>query len=1165
MMPDNLPPISNSEENSHSPAGQPADFSAQPPGSEGMSDPGDSPPASDEPQGPSLIRRLVRGLFFLFLLFLVVVVGVGIYAYTRFQNLGDLKTLAEQRASEAIGLPVRVETVELGFPTIRLRGVQVGVPEKPDLPRASVGDVKVGLDFWALLGSQVVFEELVVSSASLVMTRAEDGQFILPPELAPASPSAAAALASEPRSLPLSMRHIALANVVVRIRSHGDAPEFTLELTGGSLRDALFGSARSVQLSGRVRDLIAVEMTGSLEPDGALVAQVTLRDLDLPGVKRLVPVLASTWPPSVSNPQLALEFRYDPHGGLIVRKALLTATPNIEVSAFGTLDSFSPLTGSASFSLAPLPVPVLIGLAGPFLPALPLKLESGTMAAGGSVILASGSPTIRGWVKPSAVRAVIPGRTEPLTLNGDHLEWAGSTVSWKNIKLDGPGVQLVAPEGRLALAPAYKGSGKVDLRLDAGLAWPMVKGSLPADLATLDPAGTISFVGELSGKDGAIKLDGQVKASAVRVRPQKAWEVLEISELVATVKNLSQTTGEALIDRARVKMWGQDLSVAGKITNGASPQFALGATATVDLAVLQQRLPIENEMFKKKAQVGGQAELSVRLLGTAADPKPQIGLSLKKGLFSMPAQGLDLKDIEGRLRGSMTEAVADRLSASIAGGKITLTGGVRDFAKPVLNASGTATGIDLAEIRTFLGRNFPTFPSELVFSGKADLDVALSGSAETPNISGTARLANAGVFHPAMLRELTRLQGPVSFTKTGLQTKNLQANWGSSTVRLDGAMTDWASFRLDLGYVVEPLDLTDIGGFFLKGTGYQMTGMGNSRGKVTGPIAQIVLAGQANAPSLTFVAPVTQGGETFRFPVENVAVTYRYTDGLLTVQKVTGGMFGGTIDGSGNVYLKREPLMFDLDVRGAKVRTERFLAINTKLKDALTGPVDLTFIATGTTVGLNSLNGRSTLSMAQGSYQAPPFAAQIFQQLELGHLSSGTITNANGGFLFQNGRMNSNDLLFKSSAGSMTYKGSVGLDTTLDGTAEMQLPRQTCQGSRILRDLVGNSPTLDIPVGVKGSIMSPRIDLRLDTLVKRAAEQKAKGFLTDLLRGGKSSPSEQGALASSAVQVDGAPPAGSLATGTVPASPPPKPPDPVKKIESEIKNIGKDLKKIFKF
>ena len=92
--------------------------------------------------------------------------------------------------------------------------------------------------------------------------------------------------------------------------------------------------------------------------------------------------------------------------------------------------------------------------------------------------------------------------------------------------------------------------------------------------------------------------------------------------------------------------------------------------------------------------------------------------------------------------------------------------------------------------------------------------------------------------------------------------------------------------------------------------------------------------------------------------------------------------------------------------------------------------------------------------------------------------------------------------------------------------------------------------------------MSPSVGIPLDRMLKDAAERRAKsavkkeaGKVLDRLFGGKKQPAAQTATATTPV------PAAGTASATV--QPAPKQ-SPQKQIENKIKDLGKDLKNIFR-
>ncbi|MBI3039131.1 hypothetical protein HYY75_08805, partial [bacterium] len=542
------------------------------------------------------------------------------------------------------------------------------------------------------------------------------------------------------------------------------------------------------------------------------------------------------------------------------------------------------------------------------------------------------------------------------------------------------------------------------------------------------------------------------------------------------------------------------------------------------------------------------------------------------------------------------------IKAVLAGGNLTADGRIDDFVHPVIKANGQITEIALTEVKKFLSRNFPAFPKNLDFSGKADLEISVSGEATQPNVSGTAVLRGANFSHPSAFRPAKRIVGPLKFNNNTLIIEELMMDWGSSSIKLKGTVDDLASFKTNFEYLVSPLDVSDIGEFFLSQTGYKIFGAGDATGKIHGTLEKLVVEGVAKVPSGRFETPISKNSpSTFKFPFTDLNSPFSFSSKVLTISKASAKFFEGVFETSGKVFLAEKPVKFSFDSKLQGVGVQAFLSANTSLKNVLSGNVDVTFQTSGDTTGLDSLEGNSTILMKSGRYQAPPVAAEIFSALNAPNLSSGELKGLTGNFVFKNGKMNSKDLIFKSDSGSISFEGTVGLDTSLSGKALVNLQRDVCQQSQLLKQLIGDQSSLEIPVGVKGSILSPSLDLRIDKMLKKVAERKIKEALIDAVTGKSSSEEAQNASGTSSASLNlptksvekdlkkalektinkelgkilGVPPS-KIASAPVQEtqepqpvasapSPAPEPKSPEKQIKQEIKKIGKNLKKLFKF
>ncbi len=1196
----------------------PESGSPTPPAGEDQSQPLQATPQADpvDPQPPSGKRKLLRRIILGIIAFFLVAVGGLYFFFVSYLDPAKLKKQFEGIASEKLGVPVQVGDIQLKFPTIVMSDIRLGSESMPLQPSGSLGLVSVTPDIWEILGMNLVIENIYISSASFNLVRDSSGTIVLPrAQASPAATASAEAAPITPQALPLKL--LELQGFEVRLDDRSTGKSHRLGITKGSLQKSAFGGTLPFELSGSLDESIQLNLTGKADSSGKILAQVSV---DLPDPKLLEPYLPKGR--AIPRDTRSISFKgnlvYDLSGSIEIKDLVLNVDPWLPASGEFRASSLSPLNAEGAFKVGPMEVGKVFELFGDLIPELPVTLSEGKLGAQVRLEIAGGKlASMSAVVSPKNLKGSHPLVSQPVVLSDAQVTFSAGVLNWENLSASTSGIRVESRKGSLAFEPRLEGSGDIDLDVSTAEAFKNLHKVLPAAAAGFKPSGAAKYKGAFRLLPGNFELAGQVSGKSLQFTPAAGIDPVLVEELSGKIDGLGLEKGRIVIEKTRVAILGNTVSLSGTLQNAKDPEIKLEASARVDLAQLQKALPIENELFKKKTRMGGRADLDAQIGGTVRKPAPKATIRLEGAFFSIPERDLDFQNLSGTVQGNLSSVRLEKLEGKTLGGTLSGSGTLTDFAKPQLQTNLKLEGGDLGLVRRLLLKNVPSFDQEVVFSGKADLGLALSGKAHQPDLKGTAKLAGAGFSHKALLRPLTGISGPASFDNRGLSVDGIQAAWGSSTIRIKGRIDDWSAFKLSFEYFLQPLDLTDISAFFMTGTGYQATGIGSGSGKVSGPIDRIVVSGVGKIPSGEFIAPVSKGGSVFRFPYTGLETPFTFTDGILTVTNMKAVVFGGSLSGSAKFFLKESPIRFSFDTKGTGVQTQEFLAKNTSMKNVLSGGVDLAFKAEGNTTGLNSLEGNSMLSMKSGRYQAPPVAAQIFQVLSANELASGTITGLNGNFLFKNGRMDSDDLLFKSGYGQIGYKGSVGLDTTLKGTAQLTLTRKACQGSQILSQLIGKQESLQIPVGVKGSLLSPSIDLKVEKLLQKAIEKTAGDLLKDAVLGKSGDQSASGTAGATAGKpgkisgkdigkiiggdlgkilggLDGQ----TNATGTPPTAPsdakapPPIPatasgqaplptpgptpaPAPVatptkevitpKSVGKELKKIGKDLKKIFKF
>ncbi|HEY7575339.1 MAG TPA: translocation/assembly module TamB domain-containing protein [Thermoanaerobaculia bacterium] len=149
-----------------------------------MSDPIPPEPA---PPGPPLLKRLSTLRLFTFIVVFLGLAGYAVWKSDRFQNL--VQGVSQSRLSEALGVPVDFDTVEISMfpPALRVENVRVGNDPRlalpPDAPLLTAEQISVGGGA-SLAGGQLRLGRIRALRPRIFLQQLPDGRFNLPPGLA---------------------------------------------------------------------------------------------------------------------------------------------------------------------------------------------------------------------------------------------------------------------------------------------------------------------------------------------------------------------------------------------------------------------------------------------------------------------------------------------------------------------------------------------------------------------------------------------------------------------------------------------------------------------------------------------------------------------------------------------------------------------------------------------------------------------------------------------------------------------------------------------------------------------------------------------------------------------------------------------------------------------
>lgn len=1072
------------------------------------------------------------------------------YVATQLMKDSKLEKMITARVSAATGMTVSFDKLDFSFPGFTIKNLKLATDSQELKLDAQLGSIYLRPDIWAALQRQVMIDALVVEDVELSVfkprTTAKDEQ-----------PDSATDFPEMPELSDIEFPFKSISISRMNLKYSDGSESYHAYIAAADLGRSVLTSSLPFSLEAELKPLAKVSLSGRLGWPNRVSAEITVVSHKMAELKKLVPEEYTQYATLVDAAEISVKLNYEMGGELKFESVKVTAEPHIVMAGEALISSFSPLNAQADFKLEPVSLLPFMPFTEPFMPAdYKLAVTSGQISADAKIELIDSELTdVSAILKPKSLIINIDQLQSPIAISQSELIYDNGSIKLGSTVADFAGSEIKLSQGNLKLEP-LSFSAQMSADIDFDTTWKELSPMLPQEILRATPGGKLAYKGSLSYKADDLVVNGKLSTTLISLLESETNATARIEKLDVDLDNfkpLAEDKGRVAVNSLEIKGAGASVAAKGSVVLTADPAFDISAQGNLNLKEFSRLAAGLFKMPVGPDQFAGDVSLNMKVGGRLSDLMPSGELGLKNVRASIPDRGLNVENIAGTARADVDQLVIDGLTADIVGGTLSISGSLKDFKKPVVEASGSVKGVNLAEIREFLAKNFPDMPAEIEFSGAADMNVAIKGDLTEPQVVGDATLTDARFFHPAVLRPVEKINGPIAFDNSGFRANRVTANWGTSKAQVVGRLSDWTKFISDFRYQVDPVDVDDAAGFFIKDTGYVVSGKGTGFGTITGPVAEIRVGGTATVPSGLFTAPVSEGGDVFKFPYTNLVADFAYHDGVFDVSSASVKIFEGQIRATGKVFVASDPISFEFDTNIQNVQAQGFLKQNSAYPDMIAGGINGSFKAVGNTLGLKSLNGDAALQMPSGTYSSPPIMHRISEQLRAPQLASGIIQNASGKYALSNGRITARDTLIKASEGQMSFEGSIGLDASIDGTAELRVAREIALKDNYMKQLIGREEFLVIPVTLKGSLVSPSVGMSLDKMLKDAVEQRARDAIGDSAKDAL-----DGLLGGSRPKKSD-----SKATQT-PTDTETKKVSPAKKIEQEIKDIGKDLRNIFR-
>ena len=246
--------------------------------------------------------------------------------------------------------------------------------------------------------------------------------------------------------------------------------------------------------------------------------------------------------------------------------------------------------------------------------------------------------------------------------------------------------------------------------------------------------------------------------------------------------------------------------------------------------------------------------------------------------------------------------------------------------------------------------------------------------------------------------------------------------------------------------------------------------------------------------------------------------TVKIADETATLENVTSKAFGGDIAFSGNVNTKQKTPTFNMNLDLQKVDIDESFGKLSLLKyiapiaQALDGDLNTTLNLAGQlnsdlTPNLKTIVGSALAQIltAEVNTENSPLLSKLGEQAKFLNLDKLSLQNISTALDFNNGKIIVKPFDFEVEGVKITAGGSHGLDKSIDYNLTMDVPAKYLGGevNKLLAKLDpqdANKMTVTLPVGLKGSMSNPKVNLDTKsavTALTRKLIEKQKGDLQE--------------------------------------------------------------------
>ncbi|MBF0486272.1 MAG: AsmA family protein [Candidatus Omnitrophica bacterium] len=1052
---------------------------------------------------------------------LLVIISAGIFYVNKVLMPVQIKGLVIKAAQDALHRKVTLDSIQINpVKGLVVNDFTVYSKDKPDEVLFHVKEASAQVLLLALLQKKIVISSVRINEPSARLIRFDDNLWNFSDLLKP-SPDASK---DEKQAFSFFVSGISIANGRVKLEDASGAEPFSEMIGPMNLKGSL-SLTGGVNISG---DIALPSTQGNFKFDvrGVLKNQSFKGDLK---IHNLVVTKYLRFAPALPLKLRALSMS-DAQLSFFLEKSDVAVSGNAIVPEI----DISPLEGNAAFQ------------GGVGLNKISLSLKNGILNFQGGV---STDKTVLILPDGKYFTGSLLASVSNLAVNKNDIDFNGSlSAIITKLSIDQSKTLTGALKTRNTKFAIT--DGKISASSDLELKNAIIK--LGED-QTLEASFSIPALTITPGEKG-LDIKTEIKADNTRLtlpKDQKISFDLLLTNLNALVtgSNIFLKTDLALRE-TKVDL-PAFLANADILANDTRVSFENGKLTAASRLAFQKTAVTVN----KTTKFSGDPDLSVHLEFDPQAPNPLSytgTMELNKGSLSGLPNISQLSDITAKIIFETNRAHTKNLSFSVFDTPVAVSGEIKNFAAPKINADIAINKVDLAVAEKII----PDIIKDqgLIIKGNASLKAHMEGALadiQNAKINAAAQIKNVYCESSKLKQKVEDASGTVSYTSPTLSWKDLTLKYRDKTYLLNGYLQDFASpftagsikgeniladFQvkkdkneihiesLTATYFDSTLDAKGLVRLPEEGQGEPYIDVNTETKLSLKDLPKIELLSQEQirqieslklAGILKIKADIKgkpsqwpQWRSTLRvetpalymmgYEVENLLVTSTQKDGVVEPLTINGTFYGGNMDISAKVAVSDKKFPFTTDFKLDHTSLE-LLKKATPMKDQqFSGNLDLTGNLQGDVLNIRKMTGTSKMMISGGYLWSRNFMPQILSVLSASFQGGDiTITDATGTFNFADARVTTDDLTLKGTGISILVNGWADWDQNMDFNITPQLdPVSGAGGAANVLTLVNPTSGL-VNVHVGGTFSKPVIEHNISApqVIKKTLQNTVGGLL----------------------------------------------------------------------